>query len=163
MNNVERLEWHIANLQESKEEINKEVAEIIDRYWLLWKIKNREIITRSKSGDSRLKVGKVAPSLRIYKEGICASYVRWRIYDDSYAQMNLRKKGQQHFADELGRDKTGITSLKKILKVARDWERQLIERTHAQLTPLIKELNAMNEAIKKLRVAIRAIEKIEAE
>lgn len=157
---TQRLASLIGDLLDVKASIHDEVELVIGKYWVRWKLKNREIIKARVAGDKRINVGKVAPSLRVYKGENSASYVRWRLYDNPYGQVNLRDKQFQKFAKEFRREKNGQTRLSNLIDKSQEWERSLIEETHKQLQPLVSEMHGINEAVKKLNVAIRAIEKL---
>lgn len=160
MNKTQRLASNVEYLYAQKQEVHDEVDAIIDRYWVRWKLKNRQIIKNRISGDKREEVGRVAPSLRVHKSGIKVSYIRWRLYDKPYNQIHIKGKEAQRYAKEFPRDANGITKLEVILQKAEEWEKALIIETQAKLIPLAREMNGLHEAIKKINVAIRAIEKL---
>lgn len=160
MDKTQRLAHIVDRLFDDKQKVHEEAEVIIGKYWVRWKLKNRQIIEARVSGDNRLVVGKVAPTLRVHKEPPKTSYIRWRFYDDPFIQMNIKQKGAKKFAKDFAKGANGIARLDSLLAKAEKWEQPLIEETYHQLYPLAREMSAINEAIKKINVAIRAIEKL---
>ncbi|MCC5880053.1 MAG: hypothetical protein JJU03_09205 [Idiomarina sp.] len=160
----------IVRLEEAREQLLGFKRKAIDRleyatsrYWAMWKMKNRQVIKANTQGDRREKPGLVAPSLRVYSGEFGAVYMRWRIYPNNYARINLVKKEARVFAKDISRNKNGITDLDKILKAAREWKEPIIRQTHGMFEPLIREQAAIHESIRKINAAIRAIQRLTEE
>ncbi|MBH0017855.1 hypothetical protein [Pseudoalteromonas sp. NGC95] len=114
---------------------------------------NRKIIAQSANPDLNAKVGKVAPSIRIYKtKNHNRVTLRWRVYDNSWARLNVAKSNKQtlRYANELKRNKDGTTTRYQLVKNAESWEVEFIDKFLSEAEPIITLINIIHQSIKLL-------------
>lgn len=156
----QRLAHITATLEAEKQNITEELKQITDTYWAIWRKTNGDIVTQRRGGDGSRKQGSLAPTVRVRNEGDGGAVsVRWRVYENNYARLNLAEKSSLTFANEMTRKKNGLTSTSALMNKAQKWERELIEEILKQLNPLIMEMNAVHEALKKIKAVERQLSK----
>ena len=154
----QRLATITATLDAEKEKIADELKRSVDAYWAIWRKTNSDIVTKRHKGDTSRKQGSLAPSVRIRKESDGGAVtVRWRNYSNNYARLNLANKESLKYAKELPRNKSGITDTRALLRVAEKWERELVIEILNTINPLILEMSAVHEAIKKIKTVERQL------
>lgn len=156
----QRLATITAALEAEKLNITEELKQSTDAYWAIWRKTNSDIVTRRNMGDGTRKQGSLAPSVRTRNESDGGAVtVRWKSYSNNYARLNLAEKESLKYAKELPRKRNGITDAEVLLKRAEKWERELIAEILKKLDPLILEMNAVHQALKKIKTVERQLSK----
>ncbi|ATC88996.1 MULTISPECIES: hypothetical protein [Pseudoalteromonas] len=140
-------------LTDKKDDLALQLDSLVDGYWIAWRDRNRKIIAQSANSDLNAKVGKVAPSIRIYKtKNHNRITLRWRVYDNSWARLNVAKSNKQtlRYANELKRNKDGTTSRFQLVKNAESWEVEFIDKFLSEAEPIITLINIIHQSIKLL-------------
>ena len=78
--------------------------------------------------------------------------LRWRIYENSWARLNVAKSNKQtlRYAKELKRNKDGTTSRFQLVKNAESWEVKLIDEFLIEAEPIITLINMIHQSLKLL-------------
>tara|TARA_R110000744_G_scaffold57431_1_gene120619 strand:+ start:11555 stop:12139 length:585 start_codon:yes stop_codon:yes gene_type:complete len=140
-------------LTDKKDDLALKLDSLVDGYWCAWRDMNRQIISQAANPDRTDKVGKVAPSIRIYKtKNHNRVTLRWRIYENSWARLNVAKSNKQtlRYAKELKRNKDGTTSRFQLVKNAESWEVKLIDEFLIEAEPIITLINMIHQSLKLL-------------
>mgnify|MGYP003666655977 CR=1 FL=1 len=132
-------------LTDKKDDLALKLDSLVDGYWGVWRDINRQIISQAANPDRTDKVGKVAPSIRIYQtKNHNRVTLRWRIYENSWARLNVAKSNKQtlRYAKELKRN--------KLVKNAESWEVSLIDEFLIKAEPIITLINMIHQSLKLL-------------
>ncbi|MBB1390148.1 hypothetical protein H5185_12065 [Shewanella sp. SG44-6] len=141
---IKFLQTAIDGIEKQRSELEGMAVELIDEYWLEWRMKNAELKKYSKPGE--FLGGEVAPRA-VTRTG--KLYLEWLRF--SPGRLGKRSKS---WGDKIPEGVRGY-SADSIASRSPDWERELIERTEKELALLRGVITVLHESKIKLNRQIR--------
>lgn len=149
----EVLERQAQRLRQGIEECQEEAELIVNEYWGFFKIQNQKIMQASRRGDTASKLARLAPVLEKGADNR-KPRLRWRLFDGTSRKITKGMNTSRVASKAVTPRQRGYTP-EQLKSYCVGWETEQVLHTEAQLKPLRKTIDYLNDALRGIERTVR--------
>ncbi|MBT41096.1 MAG: hypothetical protein CMF12_01095 [Idiomarina sp.] len=130
----------------------------IDRYWAVFKLRNKSILNSRSRGETDAVVGRLAPRVHKYRDRN-AVRIEWVLFEPSPLRLGTTKgpKNTRQFSNAIPEPQKGFKPQTFRKHRCQEWEIKMALESERLLSPIRKVLKQTKQEIKSVKVQIKEL------